>query len=567
MTDDDRFITLAGVADKAAAGAGYSHHIVGAITGDKHDDVDRQRLADAFRFHVDKQDSGGRFGPMATFTDGTSVPAPLAEITDATCEVWAGVVDHATHPRVRARLHDLLFERRWGNVGAHAAGAIHAYIEEAAPIDPPSQRTVDGLARAHELAKLTKREDMADRATAELLRTSEASLDDPDPKPGAALRLLEVLVDAGFSDPAVDQLLQRARETYRDAWNFESTIKLQLRRAPDAEARSALQRARIERWLEEAENVDPLVAVMHREKAARLARAAGLTDLADRAVHAMQSADPPELARITVPSTITDQQIENFIESLIADTWWDSVVRVLSCGPPTGDVDRNRETAVELAREHPLQSLFPRVHLGGDGLPRYRPTSKEEEADDQLTQVETTALQFQGALTAEALRRAGERHAPSPDEVTAALTGAGCEAANAASISRVLRRFNDRDFEAATYTGLPLVERLCRELLLQVDTPIYRIQRERKPGNYPGLGALLPLLRDRGLDESWYRFLRTFLAAPNGWNFRNEALHGFVNDVDARGAALVLVALLYLALIRPQTGGQAAAPSAPRDAD
>src|SRR5690554_638475 len=104
---------------------------------------------------------------------------------------------------------------------------------------------------------------------------------------------------------------------------------------------------------------------MHREKAARLAGAAGLTDLADRAVHAMQSADPPELASITVPSTITDQQIEDFIESLIADTWWDSVIRVLSSGPPTGDVDRNRETAVELAREHPLQSLLPTVRLGG----------------------------------------------------------------------------------------------------------------------------------------------------------------------------------------------------------
>ena len=567
MADNHRLVTLAGVADEAAAGAKYSHHIVGAITGDNHEDADRQRLADAFRFHVDKQDGGGRFGPMATFTDGTSVPAPLAEIPDEACEVWAGVVDHATHPRVRARLHDLLFERRWGNVGAHAADAIHAYIEEVAPIDPPSQRTVDGLARAHELATLTKRRDMADRATAELLRTSEASLDDPKPKPGVALRLLRVLVDARFSDPAVDQLLQRARETFRDAWNVESTIELQLRRAPDAEARRALQRARVERWLEEAENVDPLVAVLHREKAARLARDAGLTDLADRAVHAMQAADPPELARLTVPATLTDQQIEDFIESLIADTWWDSAIQVLSCGPPTGDVDRNRETAVELAREHPLGSLLPNVRLGGDGLPRYRPTSKEEEADDQLTQVETTALQFQGSLTAEALRRAGERYASAADEVAAALTSAGCEAANAAAISRVLRRFNDRDFEAATYTGLPLVERLCRELLLQVDTPIYRIQRERKPGTYPGLGALLPLLLDRGLDESWYRFLRTFLAAPNGWNFRNEALHGFIDDVDAFGAGLVLIALLYLALIRPQADDEDAAPSAPQDAD
>ena len=567
MAEKDRFKTFARIADEAATDAKYSHHIVGAIIEDNPDDVDRQRLADAFRFHVDTQAGGEHFGPMATFTNGTTIPAPLAEIPTETCEVWAGVVDHATHARVRARLHDLLFERRWGNPGAHAAGAIEAYIEDVAPIDPPSMRTVDALVRAHELAKMTKRGDLADRVAAELLRTSEASLDDPEPKPGVALRLLQVLVDARSPNPAVDRLLERARETYPDAWNVESTIKLQLRRAPDGEARTALQRARVEWWLEEADGADPLVAVMHREKAARLARAAGLSDLVDRAVHAMQSADPPRLARITVRSSLTEQQMEELIESLIGDTWWDSVMQVLSWGPPTGDVDRNRETAVELARDHPLQSLLPSVHLGGDGLPRYRPTSKEEEADDQLTQVETMGLQFHGGLTAEALRRAGERHAPAPDEVAEALSRAGCQASNAAAISRVVRRFNDRDYEAATYTGLPLVERFCRGLLLQIDTPIYRIQRERKPGTYPGLGALLPLLQDRGLDESWYRFLRTFLSAPNGWSFRNEALHGFVIDVDARPAGLVLIAVMYLALVRPEAGGEAAAPSAPEDAD
>lgn len=34
-------------------------------------------------------------------------------------------------------------------------------------------------------------------------------------------------------------------------------------------------------------------------------------------------------------------------------------------------------------------------------------------------------------------------------------------------------------------------------------------------------------------------------------NFRNEALHGFVDDVGSPGAGPVLIAVLYLTLLRP----------------
>lgn len=556
MTERDELIQRAAMADVAAAEHEGDHQIAQALVGDDRDHEARQRLADAFRFHArDIKKDGERFGPMVTFEGGATIPAPLAEMPDETCAEWAEVVELTTHPRVRARLHDLLFERRWADVGRHGAAAAEAYLEDAAQIDPPSQRIVDCLRRAHELSRLTRRDDLADRVSAELLRAAAASIDDPDPKPGVSLRLIDVLVDARSTDLAIDELLARARGRYPDAWNAESVIELQRRRAPDADARKALDRELIERWLDEADGVDPLVAVMHREKAATLARQRGLPDLADRAVLAMQAAGPPELARIEVevPSSLSPEQIEEFIDSMVGDTWWDSVMLVLAHGPPAGDVDHNRKTAAHLAEAHPLQALFPKVRLGGDGLPRYSPRTDEDRLDDQLTDMETMALQWHGRLVAESLRRASAKHHPSLDDVLDGLRSVRCEGATAAAIGRVVRRFTEGDFEAATYTGIPLIERQCRELLLAVDAPLYRVQRERSPGTYPGLGALLPLLAERGLDTSWYRFLRTFLSAPNGWNFRNEALHGFVDDVDATGAGLVLIAVLYLALLHPQT--------------
>jgi hypothetical protein len=554
---DDAYSELAQLADAAAVDSEWEHQIVEAIVGDFRDDEERQRLAEAFRFHAreDKADSE-RFGPMFTFEGGATVPAPLPEVPDDTCSLWAAVADHATHPRVRARLHDLLFERKWPDIGGHAAAAVEAYLEDVADIDPPSQRTVDGLRRSHHLARLTRREDLAARVTAALLGAAAVSIDDAEPKPGVALRLLEVLVAARCPDPTIDELLDHARDRYADAWNAESVIDLQRRRAASGDARKDLDRELVELWLDEAERADPLVAVMHREKAAKLARERGLPDLVDRAVLAMQAAGPPELARIEieVPQSLTPEQIEEYIESMVGDTWWDSVLRVLAHGPPSGDVGRNRKTATDLAKEHPLQALLPKVRLGGDGLPRYTPRTDDDQVDDQLTDMETMGLQWHGQLMAEALRRASAKYDPSVEDVADALGAVKCEGSTAAAIGRVVRRFTEGDYEGAAYTGIPLVERQCRELLLAIDAPLYRVQRERAPGTYPGLGALLPLLAERGLDESWYRFLRTLLSAPNGWNFRNEALHGFIDDVGWPGAGLVLIAVLYLTLLRPHRG-------------
>lgn len=556
-SDEERqVIELAQLADVAAAENDWEHQVVDGIVGTHREDPDRQRLADAFRFHADHGEDRDRerFGPMVKFESGATIPAPLSEMPEETCTLWEAVAERATNSRVRARLHDLLFERRWGDVGTHAAAAIEAYLADAAPIDPPSLRTLDALGRAHNIAKMIRRSDLAERAMSDLLKAAATSLDDPEPKPGVALGLIEVLVENRCDNPVVDELLVRARRHYNDAWNTQNTIDLQRKRAPDATSRTALDRELVELWLDEADRVDPLVALSHREKAAKIARSRGLPDLAERAVLAMQAAEPPKLAhiKVEVPSSLTHEQIEEYIESMVGETWWESVARVLSVGPPTGDVEHNRKLSADLAKEHPLQALFPKVRLGGDCLPRYTPTSEEDRLDDQLTDIETMALRMQGQLLGEALRRAGARHSPSVEGVIEALRDVGWEGAPASAIARVVRRFDASDFEAAAYTGLPLIERLCRELLLSIDAPLYRVQRDRTPGTYPGLGALLPPLLERGLDPSWHRFLRTFLSAPNGWNFRNEALHGFVDDVNATGAALVLIAVLYLAHLRPQ---------------
>ena len=91
------------------------------------------------------------------------------------------------------------------------------------------------------------------------------------------------------------------------------------------------------------------------------------------------------------------------------------------------------------------------------------------------------------------------------------------------------------------------IEALTRNLLIQADVGIYRLQRQQSPGQYPGLRFLLDELLKRGLDASWHRFMLVLCAHVVGFNFRNELSHGFILSVDDGLAALLLQAAAYLA--------------------
>jgi hypothetical protein len=60
-------------------------------------------------------------------------------------------------------------------------------------------------------------------------------------------------------------------------------------------------------------------------------------------------------------------------------------------------------------------------------------------------------------------------------------------------------------------------------------------------------------LRKVSLNESWYRFLHTYLASVVGANIRNELLHGFVDEITESASALILTAALYLAVLSEGT--------------
>jgi hypothetical protein len=284
-----------------------------------------------------------------------------------------------------------------------------------------------------------------------------------------------------------------------------------------------------------------------------MARDYGLTDLADEVTTKLQSIRPRELGlthtgfQVDIPAEVMEQYFAYFMD---APSWQDALGMLAVNDPPSGNVTSNRQQVEEMREEAPLHHLLPTMRLGGDGLPRFTASSEGQRDEWRLAEREMLLINLQAGHVAEVLRRIWSKWGPiSEDDLTKFLgQRTHVPASLAAPMAGAFLRHFTGDVEAAAYTGMPKVEALVRAIVLACGLPVYRIQRERMPGQYPGLGAMLSELRKIGMDESWFRFLHTFFTSVAGANERNELLHGFINEVNEPTSALVMLAILYLAV-------------------
>ncbi len=409
------------------------------------------------------------------------------------------------------------------------------------------------VARALDLARSTGQHDKVAEIHDVGMRLARVALADGSVGPGVVLGLLRPLSADRDGQPEVDGLLEQARELYRDdVWNTQSTIEAQISRpglGPDQ--KQALYRQEVEALLRAGEAAPAINRMAHLRDAAELAQRHGLQDLYRSAIQSLQELDVEDLGLVRVGTSVEIDVavLERLLDELLDQpTWQEALLALLSLGPPTGQRDANRAVAEEARELAPLSTLFPRVHLGADG--RARSMSPGGDLDYQMLQVETHRLQIWGPVWAEALRRIGARWSPIDEGEWAALVTRGgfVPAPVAAALHRALNRYFNEDCEGAAFTALPKIERIARELLEAAGEVVYRAPTASMPGGYVGLGNLVGLLEDRGMDQSWVRFYRAVLAGHPGINLRNEALHGTQVDLGPVEAALVFAGALNLAL-------------------
>lgn len=552
----------------ASVGAGSLHDVVErlALTPEE-----RQSsigyLAAAFEYAEvspgpDRVGVGDYFKPMMEM-GGRRYPPALEDAPTEMVEAWR-VGAHQVHaPLPRARLNDLCFEGGFGNRGVHGIEAANAYlavaeelVSESSAEDPAqvSYTHLEVLSRAHSLALALGDAGLRDRVVENVLAAVAVYVDRGDPR--LAVMIAELLVKDRPVVPELAGALERIRSALvDDAIGTEDAVRVQLK-LPDIDRQRRVQQQRelVDAITRQAEAMEGIARAHHLERAIGEARDAGQQDLVDDLTRQLQaiSEDDLELAAFTYGVTIPREKVEQWIAGYTGQaTWQDALVRLAHGDPPSGNVDANRETAARLAREHPIQWLATRVRVGGDGLPRFTPRTSEDTKEMQLTEVEQTAISSAAIFRAEVIRRIWATWAPISEEDLTEFFGSASHVSDglAAALARNFRRFCVGDPEGAAYAAVAHVEAVARELVLAVNAPAYRVQRTNVPGQYMGLGALIPALQAEGLDESWCRFLRTLLSSPTGFNHRNELLHGFDLAPSDASTALTFVAIIYLTKI------------------
>ena len=356
-------------------------------------------------------------------------------------------------------------------------------------------------------------------------------------------------------EPSIDDALQAVLDAFDDEHIVDRVVKLQMKRADGDGERDTLQRSRVNARLKHASQSEGHLKMFHLDQAARLASQLGLRDLADLAVSRMQDIPPESLewmilsAPLELPYYTIEQYVRDFDRQ---PDWRFGLARWFSTDVPSGTYLENRRRTEESLEGMIAHKIFGTRLFGAHHLPERSITTDDEAVlEQEIHRTELLNCQVYGMLQASALDRIGEITEPerTPEAVGTFMVGNfGCDSELATRLAEALLLYWERNYTAAGHLSLPLVEAAARNLLLELNEPLYRVEQGKKIGQYPGLGTLLPLLENEGLENDWVRYLRVLLL-PDGKNLRNLIAHGFARRLGAVDAALILRAAAALTLL------------------
>ena len=523
----------------------------------------RRAVAIAFDYRVEVADGNGRpkirvvskfQGPQG------SIPPPISALDEEIVSVWRSLVGLVKAPAALARFHHLLWERRDGNASEHARSAVDAYCS-AAGCQQRHLDAVDDLSAALRLARSVGDADRARRCVCQLLDVVQRALDDRTGSFGARLRALEIAVGDRDCPDLADHLLRRCVDASAEAGQRVRLLELQWKRASTDARRREVRRKQVEAWMEEAEAADsPLLRSIRLQHALQQAERSDDPRLRERVAAAMQDLVGQDLGllRTSAASHRFLEEFERLRDGVCkGETWEEALVTFASLPPLSGDTDQNGQVVRDQHALAPLSALMPTQLLSPEGLPLYSGTSEEDRFDVDLRRWESQLINSWAPIVADGLAEIPRRHGlPRLSDVgdliarCAGMEGLPSDHPLVQVVASALLRYWSGDPSGSLYLALPHVEAVARHLVLKSGRGVFRLQRDHVPGQFPALGALLPITADvYVLGESRRRFYETLLVHPAGLNLRNVALHGHVGNVRSGYAAVVLHALLHLAML------------------
>lgn len=503
------------------------------------------------------------FGPLVQMGGG-QYPPPLREVDDTVLHLWEKLSGLVKHPYLTARLHDLLWVRKWSDRPySHAVAAIDAYLEHVPPAADGIE-CMQGLVRAAALAKSLRNPDLYRRVTDAALIQASAELAQPEPAPGIALPLLSVAIESPSEDvqEQLAALLRDSWDMFGNPWNRDHIIRMQLAAADVSEVqRDKLLRRSVELWREQASSATGNRRRIFLQEALDRARAYELVDLADEIRQQIQEVEVDQGEWQTVSSTVEAPPgyIEDALSAISSADGWsaclDRLIAVL--GPLTGSLEQNKDIVRRQAQQFRIQRLMAVEVLGPGNLPIFTPRTKADYDALDLSNQETWAITFGSRLAAAALDRTLAAHGPpAKAELVTYFTTPFIDPGTAERLAAGVEHFTRGRFDECVLVIIPRIETTIRTLARATGESIWWEPRPSKKlsrldfGHQRSLGQLLDQLGGK-MDEDFRRYLYTLLVNPLGYNLRNLYMHGLADQGTREHAAALIHAAVFLAGLQP----------------
>ena len=507
---------------------------------------------------TDRRERWGPFAPMIETTEG-SYPEALASTSTGVQVHWSIAASQLTDLRVLARLHDLLWELRYGS-GSHLYGrtAIINYIDLATAAGPGNMDRSESLVRALEIARQLNDTELLTEISTVCLDTASDELASTEGVPGVSVRLLEALATLRQDQrpPGFAGLIDCALGRHGgDPWLAQNICDIGLSLGALTEARrSQLVDHQIQAWEEAAQRNAGLVGATHLERALQIAQRHGRSAKANQLrLRIQENGTSIELSEISSTVQIPRAEIEAYVNSFVApNTLREALIKFAVHCPLPESRDKTAEYVQDLMQKHPLQYLFSKVVLGPGNLPFQVISTPEEHLASAMDSHEAMSIELWSVFAADILDKVREKFEPSRDEIRDLFAEYPLTAPVADRIAEAFELYWLGRHDSALMTVVPRFEAIVRALSQQIGLVIFVEPQNGRPGKFKGLGELVRALRGR-FDERRRHYLLTLLANPTGYNLRNNALHGMIFSSTREQAAIALHAISTFTLVTLKT--------------
>lgn len=505
--------------------------------------------------------TGGPYATMWESPDG-SYPPRVPDVPDEVRSVWRFVLNRLNDPIVGARLADLLYvaEGRSAHTeGRQAAACLVALTSESAwsALDQAAC-----IARAIEIQLELNDTPGLGASTKRCVDLVDELLGQEHPGPPfIALRAL-IAIKPDRRPAGVPELLDRVIEHFVGTRHEAGALGLAADAAVDPQIRLALRRRQLDARLAEARGADGLAKVALLQRAAEFARATGLSAEAAAILKELQDTPQSELGFQShevseqIPAEVVREEVNRLVGSG-AENLFDALRRIGAGveAPGGSNADLDAEVARQ-AKEFPILHLFGQTIFGPESAAPHFVANNEESKRrverGRLRQIHAnfTAGVFLGPLLDLAVEHHGR---PTHDELAAHFATELIGPVRGARFARALELFWARDYDASAHVLVPRLESVLRDLARARGITIVKPSSEGSYGGVISLNTVISKLRAMEPDVEWLDYLDALLCDPLALNFRNLIAHGLIPAVGGGGAALLLHAACFIAVLRPAT--------------